>query len=775
VIGYISTPCLLAAAATFAALWWQSRKKVHASLIERAASERGRADLAALLDTVPIASFRFAGDASSDRYAKFLAGLAAGDAARLEAARLASSRGGAGFSVAVTSAEGRTFTIEGRRAASGENVLWVLDDAAATARQEIASLAQTAAGLREMIDAIPMPVWRRAAGGAIAECNRACASAAGLPPDFPALVSRHCDPGAAAAEAASDRHWLGHVVIGGKRRLLSIAEVRRGAGGVIGYAVDRTDVESAQNELWRHINAHSEVLESIHAGVAIFGADQRLKYFNAAFAALWGIAEDWLAGEPTLAEVLEWLRERRRIPERTDFRAYKRERLEMFTALIEPRQEMMHLPDGRTLRSSVSPHPLGGLIFVHEDVTDHLALEVSLNTLAQVQRATLDHLFEGIAVFGADGRLKLQNPAYRRIWELSEEDVAGEPHVSQIVDKVRSLLDDGGDWPATKQAVIDKITAQVPTSGILNRRDGSLLQAATVPLPDGEVLLTYLDVSDTARVEQALREKNEALETADRLKSEFIANVSYELRTPLNVVIGFTEILTNQYFGTLNARQLDYARSILDSAHHLMDLINDILDLATIEAGYLVLEQDRVDVRRMLQAVAALTEERARSRGLDFRLFCSPEVGTIEADERRLKQALFNLVSNATKSTPPGGAVSIEAESRGGELLLSVADTGIATEPADQARIVQRFAPGAHQSGPGLGLALVKKLIELHGGAVEIETTAGLGTRICCRLPARRALRRRLARRSTDSKSNADALAPAMSLATAFGDRPQIA
>jgi signal transduction histidine kinase len=255
-----------------------------------------------------------------------------------------------------------------------------------------------------------------------------------------------------------------------------------------------------------------------------------------------------------------------------------------------------------------------------------------------------------------------------------------------------------------------------------------------------------------------LREKNEALETADRLKSEFIPNVSYELRTPLNVLIGFTEILTNQYFGTLNARQLDYAHSILDSAHHLMDLINDILDLATIEAGYLVLEQNRVDVRQMLKAVAALTEERARSRGLDFRLLCSPEVGTIEADERRLKQALFNLASNAIKFTPPGGAVSIEAESRGGELLFSVADTGIVIEPADQARGVERFAPGARQSAAGLGLALVKKLIELHGGAVEIESAAGLGTRVTCRLPARRPVRRRRARRNAAPESKADAL-----------------
>ena len=202
-IGHVSTLCLFAAAATFAGLWRRSRKKLHAFLVERAAIECDRADLVALLDTVPIAAFRFAGDAITDRYANFLAGLAAGDAARLEAARFALSRTGAGFSASATSSEGGALTIEGRHAASGENVLWVLDDAAATARQERDSLAETAAGLREMIDAIPMPVWRRDAGGTIVECNRACASAAGLPPDFLALMSRHCDPG--AYEPASRR------------------------------------------------------------------------------------------------------------------------------------------------------------------------------------------------------------------------------------------------------------------------------------------------------------------------------------------------------------------------------------------------------------------------------------------------------------------------------------------------------------------------------------------------------------------------------------------
>jgi His Kinase A (phospho-acceptor) domain len=149
-----------------------------------------------------------------------------------------------------------------------------------------------------------------------------------------------------------------------------------------------------------------------------------------------------------------------------------------------------------------------------------------------------------------------------------------------------------------------------------------MLQVASVPLPDGEVLLTYLDVSDTARVERALRERNDALETAGRLKSEFIASVSHELRTPLNTVIGFAEILNNQYFGSLNSSQSEYCRGILDSSHQLMTLINDILDLATIEAGYMVLERSRVDIPEMLRAVVTLTQERARCRGLEISLRC---------------------------------------------------------------------------------------------------------------------------------------------------------
>jgi signal transduction histidine kinase len=595
--------------------------------------------------------------------------------------------------------------------------------------------------LREMLDAIPVPVWRRDSDGLLADCNRAYAMALGVSREE-ALAERRelglADPAGrreALGAPPSPLTEHGHLVIGGSRRLLKKHESPAACGGTVGFALDRTEVETAEAELWRHINAHAEMLEGIAVGVAVYGLDRRLKFFNAAFARLWGLEEGWLAAEPSLDRVLDRLRECRRLPEYEDFRAFKRERAELFNTLIEPQEEVLHLPDGRTLKLSIAPHPLGGLTFVYEDVSDRLALECSYNTLAQVQRATLDHLFEGVAVFGGDGRLKLYNAAYLTLWGLSETDVADEPHAAEIADKTRALIEDGEDWAATRAAFVARIIAQLPTSELLYRSDGSTLQAASVPLPDGNVLLTYLDVTDTARVERALRDRNEALETAARLKSEFVANVSHQLRTPLNTVIGFAEILTNQYFGHLNQRQLDYSRAVLDSAHQLLALIDDILDLASIDAGYMTLEKEQVDIAQMLHAVVSLTQERAKSRGLELSLDCPPGIGSVEADARRVKQALFNLISNALRFTPPGGAVRIAAKRSGAELLLQVADTGIGIADEDRLRIFDR-APRPHrESGAGLGLSLVKTLIELHGGSVGIESARGRGTRITCHLP----------------------------------------
>ena len=221
-------------------------------------------------------------------------------------------------------------------------------------------------------------------------------------------------------------------------------------------------------------------------------------------------------------------------------------------------------------------------------------LERRYDALIRVQSETLDNLTEAVAVFGSDGRLRLYNPVFTRMWRLDPQLLAGKPHIESVSNASQSLHGNHPIWQRLR-ATITAIEDREPVIGRIERLDGNIVDCATMPLPDGATLVTFQDITDTVNVERALRERNEALETAGRLKSEFVANVSHELRTPLNAVIGFAEILTNQYFGDLNPRQLDYSRGILQSSQQLLGLINDILDLATIEAGYMVLETGRVE------------------------------------------------------------------------------------------------------------------------------------------------------------------------------------
>jgi len=440
-----------------------------------------------------------------------------------------------------------------------------------------------------------------------------------------------------------------------------------------------------------------------------------------------------------MGEVFEALRERRQLPEHADFPAYKRALVRQLMGVIKPHEELVHLPSGSTLRMVAAPHPFGGVLLTYEDVTDTLALERSYNTLIEVQRETLDNLYEGVAVYGGDGRLKLSNPAFARLWGLDPAALASEPHVREIVEMARAYFPAAPDWPDLRDRIVARVAAREARAGRMERPDGSVLDYAAVPLPDGACLFTYLDVTDSARVERALRERNAALETADRLKSEFIANVSYELRTPLNAIIGFAEILNLQYFGSLNERQLEYSRGIVDASQRLLSLINDILDIASIEAGYLQLEREAVEIPALLADLQTIAAERARNRGLTLTVQCPPDIGTILADERRLKQAIYNLISNALNFTPTGGRVTVSAQREDGAVLFSVADTGIGIAPEDQEVVFEKFARGGHMAqeggGVGLGLSLVKSLVELHGGTVTMQSAAGAGTRVTCRIP----------------------------------------
>jgi signal transduction histidine kinase len=651
---------------------------------------------------------------------------------------------------------GHAIRLDGRRARDAElDIVWVTDVTTETALQSDTAIQLTATeierdGLKAMLDALPYPVWRRSKDRSLSQVNQAYVAAIedddGEPSVRPSelagpdsgtgreLAARALATGRAQSESR-------HIVIGGQRRLYDFTELPTGRFGVVGYALDMTQLEDVQEDLASHIDANADVLENVSVAIAVYGPDTRLKFYNTAYARLWDADTDWLDSEPTLSDELEVLRDRRMVTEEVDFRAFKQEQLAAFTSLIAPTETLVHLPDGKTLRKRVAPHPLGGLLFTYEDVTDRLTLERHYNTLIEVQRRTLDNLYEGVALIGPDARLKLCNAAFRRLWQYDEADLQGEPHVGALVDKTRHFYDDEGDWPALRKRLMEWLTAREPVSSAIERTDGSTLEYTGVPLPDGMMLMTYIDVSDRSRVERALRERNEALQQADRLKSEFVANVSYELRTPLNTIIGFSEVLSGEMFGKLNEKQAEYIAGILESSETLLELINDILDLATIEAGYMELDPHEFELHAMMAGVYALSRERARLAEQEFELDCAGDIGTVVADERRLKQVLFNLVSNAITFTPRGGSIRLSAERDGADVVFRVSDTGIGIPPEEHDRVLQKFERGSRRRvrqsgvGAGLGLSLVKSFIELHGGTVTIESASEAGTTIICRVP----------------------------------------
>jgi signal transduction histidine kinase len=691
------------------------------------------------------------GSVSAKEADDILCGALSGrEQARLAAALRTLHANGTGFEDRCPLSAETSVTLRGERL-DDTDLVWVLDAADLMRLSgDLDRKTKEAAILQALLDKVPLPAWWRGEDDRLAGINRAFVEA--IDRTRETILKNQIELGAGyidhggralakrAAKTGTAQSESHHVVIGGNRRLLEFTEVpldgpvRR----IGGFATDATALEALQDQLADHIAAHAEVLEGLSTAIAIFGADKRLKFFNTAYAKLTQIDSAKLGAEPSLGDILEWLRENRRLPEYVDFPAFKADQDRWFTSLIEPVEDLMHLPDESTLRFVASPHPLGGLVFALEDVTDRLALESSYNTLIEVQRETLNKLYEGVAVFGGDGKLRLFNPEVGRIWGIPTEMLAGEPHIGDLVEAARDYFPEDADWPRIKQRLILMVTERTAHGGRLHRSDDTVIKYAVVPQPDGNTLMSFVDVSDSARVERALRDRNIALENADRIKSEFIGNVSYELRTPLNAIVGFTEILDNRYFGDLTERQAEYVECILQASTHLMALIDDILDLATIEAGYMALDLQDVDIASLMGALAEVAAERADQAGLKIEIQCPANIGAMLADTVRLRQALFNLVSNAIQFTPAGGTIVLSAERTDNEMLLSVTDTGIGIAPEDQERVFQRFErgdPNARESGTGLGLALVKSLVELHGGSVKLESAPGQGTKAVCCLP----------------------------------------
>ena len=678
--------------------------------------------------------------------------LSVGDAKRLEQWVDRLKINGEGFSFSADTSAGKHVEIDGR-AVAGRAVMRVREVSGdrlerIKAEEKIGKLTGEMAALHAVLDALPHQLWLRYPNGNLAWVNKAYAEAVDCRHPNEAiskgveLIDRPVRERIAMQNVDGPYRDRIATIISGRRTMLDVSDVRTpfGSGGI---GVDAAETETLRIKLEAEMATHVRTLNELPIAVAIFDRKQQLRFSNAAYQKLWNLPPEFLNSHPADSEILDRLRADRRIADQVDFRSWKNALLASYQK-TDTTEKLWHLPDSRILRVVANPTPDGGLSYFYHDMTERNTLETQFEALSRVRNETLDSLKEGVAVFGSDGKLTLANAAFRSIWRIHSEALQDNPHIDELIRRCPAAAE-SESWALLRGAITGLSDARRSVQHRDTRADNSVIDCATAPLPDGATLVTFADITANVNAErflqeknEALKEKNEALETAGRFKNDFIQNVSYELRAPLQNVTMATAMLADETVGTLSEKQKEYAEAARRSSDALLSLMNDIFDLASLDAGAITLDLASVAPQQEIAAVAnALKDQLAKS---DITLVCNvpADIGTFKGDPQRVRQVLFHLLANAIGFSSEGQSIAITVQRDGEWMNFTVADNGRGIPAEVQSRIFERFethTEGSRHGGVGLGLSMVKAFVELHHGKVVLTSKPGAGTIVVCSFP----------------------------------------
>ena len=657
--------------------------------------------------------------------------------------------GGTPFDLALETAGGTLLEVEGRSGGGGHFVRFQPAHASRRVETEARARAERATAdlerARAALDALPHPAWTRDRDGGLDWCNAAFARAAGAPAPGDAVASAAeilPEPARATvrADLAATGEFNGRLTAAGedadgRRTTWRVTEAitPTGTGGI---ALDVTDTDAAENALADAAREHADTLDRLPNAIATFGPSGHLTRWNRAFEAVWrldGAALEAVGGPSML---LDRLRAEGVVADTPDWRDWKRGVLRE----DEPYAGEWHLPDGRLLHVAIEPRADGGSTWLVEDRTEQRRLAGVATETQRMRDMSLENLDEGIALFGPDGQLKLSNPALGELWGLAAERREPGTHVSAIAAACADAFDRPSTlWAGLTEDVTSFSDRRGQRSGRIRLRGDRVLAWASRPLPAGQTLLTFVDVSDTMRVADALEAKAEALQRADGLKNALLGHVSYELRQPLTNVIGFTDLLAQGAAGPLTETQAEYVDLVQRESVTLRENVDDIVDFTRADLGDLPLDREPTGVEDAIAGAVVALEDQLVDNDLVLDLRADDGLGTFEVDPRRADQILRNMLQHAINHTPDGGTLALHAslDHGGRTVVFSVRDGGTGMSPDLAAQAFEPFAVrpgGGRQRGAGLGLAIVRTYVELHGGDVALESTAE-GTRVTARLP----------------------------------------
>ncbi|MET0360314.1 MAG: PAS-domain containing protein [Sphingobium sp.] len=778
----VLTPIALALAGALLAIWlivsvWTVRSGLVMRMRARATREQveAMADLLQSAPAIPVivradgrieAPDRLAAWLGRDDAPAFISELTAPDgglepdhAAQLAEELAAAQKGSRSFALPVKALGSersllvRAVPFAPGHAAPGATVLWIFDATESQSqidslRAEVGRYRDALEALSGVIEAAPMPIWFRGLDRRLQLVNTHYVKAVNaegaeqvigqnieLVEPFDGQSA--ADVAAAAVVSGREVERMLPVTIGTSRRMMRVVDVPLGNRGVATYALDMHELEDARLELRHLAQAQRDMFDRMSAGVVQFGSDQRLKFCNQPFTSIFALNPDQVAHDSDFDRVMDAMRDSGNLPEMRDFPAWRAERRQWFLSQA-PQEDNWLLRDGVHIRVVAQPLPDGGLLVVFEDRTEQVQLSSARDTLLRVRTATFDNLFEAIGVFAADGRLHLWNSRFRAMWGVEERMLAKHPRIDDLMASVADRLAKPQQASLVRQLIRAATNERRQRVGRIAFADGRYFEFAAIPLPDGNALFAMLDITDSRRIETALRDRNEALEETDRVKTAFVSNMSYELRTPLTSIAGFSEMMMAGYAGTLSDVSREYVEAIMASTQRLTDLIDNVLDLTQGAAGALPIERQPMVVEEVARESASRHEQAARAASITIAYDLRAGAGTIEADSRRIGQAIDQLLDNAVRYTGTGGRILLHADGDEAGVRIVVSDNGPGMDEKMQARlfdVFSRFSQERQVEADGLGLLLVKRLVEAHGGTVSLMSEPGQGTIVTLDLP----------------------------------------